>query len=53
MFLDVLEETLYHNDISIYLEHNLEHNYTDSKYNRGYDNGYRDGYYEAELDWKE
>ena len=49
MFLDVLEETLYHDDVSIY----LEHNYAESKYNRGYDNGYRGGYYEAELDWKE
>ena len=42
LFLNELEKTLYHDDVSIYLE-----------YNRGYDDGYRDGYYEGELDWKE
>lgn len=49
LFLNELEKTLYHDDVSIY----LEHNYAESEYNRGYDDGYRDGYYEGELDWKE
>lgn len=46
LFLNELEKSLYHEDISIY----LENHYAEAEYNRGYDDGYRDGYYEAEFD---